>query len=348
LAPKRIFVCSDGTWNVPDPTDGSKPTNVAKINRAILPVGWAGVQQLVFYDEGIGSQGFVDWLVPGHTGIGLWRKALNGYRFIAENWAPGDEVYLFGFSRGAYTVRCLAGFLGAAGLLEESDWMGAWRAFERGEWREPKRPLPIKLVGVWDTVDALGLPIPVLRQLTRPRLRFRDGELGPHVANGFQALAIDEIRSAFVPMLWTNDPAPGQRIEQVWFPGVHADCGGGYAEDGLADVALHWMIRRAEECGLSFDCDYERREIHANPGQALHQERKGLHRFKRIHERPVLEANSRTERIHCSAAARFDDAAAGYRPDNLRRAQALHGPGSCHGCERRRGGLGEHRNLRHD
>ena len=329
MAPKRIIVCSDGTWNVPDPTDGSKATNVAKIYRAIPPVAPDGVQQLAFYDAGIGSKGFLDWLVPGHTGIGLWRKVLSGYRFIAENWAPGDEVYLFGFSRGAYTVRCLAGFLGMAGLFDKSELSArlpaAWTAFERERWREPNHPLPIKLVGVWDTVDSLGLPVPLLRQLTRPRLRFDDGCLGPHVANGFQALAIDEIRSAFVPILWTNDPAPGQRIEQVWFSGVHADCGGGYAEDGLSDLALNWMLRRAEECGLCFDPDYERREIHANPKQPLHRELKGLHRLLPLHRRTILGTNPRTERVHWSAAARFDDASAGYRPDNLRRALALHG-----------------------
>lgn len=327
MAPKRIVVCSDGTWNVLEPSDESRPTNVAKISRAILPVAPDGVQQLVFYDTGIGSKGFFDWLVPGHTGIGLWRKALNGYRFIAKHWAPGDEVYLFGFSRGAYTVRCLAGFLGAAGLLGEPELIGAWRSFEGGRWRGPKRPLPIKMVGVWDTVDSLGLPLPVLRQLTRPRLRFRDRELGRHVANGFHALAIDEIRSAFVPALWVNDPAPGQRIEQVWFPGVHADCGGGYAEDGLADLTLKWMLRRAEECGLSVDRDFERREVHANPRQAMHKERKGLHLLLRTYERPILEANPRTERIHWSAAARLGDPGAGYNPRNLRAALEKHGRG---------------------
>jgi hypothetical protein len=327
LAPKRIIVCSDGTWNVPDPVDGGKPTNVAKISRAILPVTPDGIRQLVFYDEGIGSKGFFDWLIPGHTGIGLWRKALNGYCFIAEHWAEGDEVYLFGFSRGAYTVRCLAAFLGIAGLLRESELLVAWRAFERGERREGNNPLHIKLVGVWDTVDSLGLPLPLLRQLTRPRLRIRDSRLGRHVANGFQALAIDEIRSAFVPMLWTNDPAPGQRIEQMWFAGVHADCGGGYPEDGLADLALNWMIRRAEECGLRFDAGYERREIHASSGQALHRERNGLHRILPVYERPLLEANPRTERVHWSAAARLDDPRRGYSPANLKRALERHGRG---------------------
>lgn len=328
MPPKRIIICSDGTWNVPDPADGSRRTNVVKLQRAVLPTASDGTKQIVFYDKGIGSDGAFDWLVRGHTGIGLWRKVLNGYRCLAEHWVQGDEVYLFGFSRGAYAVRCLAGFLGHSGLLDKSELSqlpALWKRFERDKPRGDRPPLPLKAVGVWDTVDSLGLPLPLLRQLTRPRLHFHDGWLGPHVANGFQTLAIDEIRNAFRPMLWLNDPMPGQRIEQVWFPGVHADNGGGYPEDGLADLALNWMLRRAEECGLEFNRAYESSEIHPNPRQPLHQERNGLHRLLPLYHRPLLEANARTERIHWSAAARFDDPACGYAPDNLRRALAAHG-----------------------
>ncbi len=313
VAGKRLIICSDGTWNTPHPADGSPPTNIVKLARALRPRDSQGVDQVVFYDEGIGTAGFLDYWIGGYTGLGIAKNILDAYRFLAHNWAPGDEVYLVGFSRGAFTVRSLAGFLGVSGLLRKAELDAlpeAWSLFERPE-QDPDRfaryraaavyPFSIRLVGVWDTVDALGLPLPGLRELTRPALHFHDATLGAHVANGFQALAIDEIRSAFRPLLWTNDPAPGQRIEQVWFRGAHADCGGGYPESGLSDLTLQWMIERVQTCGLEFDGEYLVRHVRPDPAQAPHYERAGFHKILPRRRRRPLTTNPNTEAIHSSA-----------------------------------------------
>ena len=164
-------------------------------------------------------------------------------------------------------------------------------------------PFSIRVVGVWDTVDALGLPIPGFRELTRPALHFHDTALGAHVANGFHALARDEIRTAFRPVLWTNDPAPRQRIEQVWFRGAHADCGGGYPEAGLSDLALEWMIEKAQTCDLEFDPRYLERHVRPDPNQPPHHERAGVHRILPLYRRRPLTINPKTESIHPSAQA---------------------------------------------
>lgn len=325
MAAKRIIICCDGTWNVLEPTNGSAPTNVAKFYRALATHGADGLEQRALYLSGIGTAGTWDWWIGGYTGIGLADKVLSAYRFLTENWRDGDEIYLVGFSRGSFTVRSLAAFVGLVGLLSDNDLPMAWEQFERQQLRPSGANVPIKMIAAWDTVDALGLPVPGLRSLTSPRLRFRDVCLGPHVANGFHAVAIDEIRSAFQPRLWINNPARQQRIEQVWFAGVHADCGGGYPEAGLADLSLNWMIRRAVECGLAFDPAYEKSEIHPDPQQALHHERKWLHLMLPRHHRPLLAINPSTEHIHWSAAERFDDPTAGYRPENLRLALAEYG-----------------------
>ncbi len=315
MAAKRLIICCDGTWNTAHPADGSPPTNVVKIARALEPRDSHDVEQVVFYDEGVGTGGRLDFWVGGYTGRGLAKRILDAYLFLANNWAAGDSVYLFGFSRGAYAVRCLAGFAGLCGLLRKGDLErlpAAWALFEErglGVDSEGLReiraralyPFGIHVVGVWDTVDSLGLPIPGLRELTRPKLRFHDGVLGAHVDNGFQALALGEIRSAFKPMLWTNDPQFGQRIEQVWFRGAHADCGGGYPESGLSDLTLAWMIDRAAECDLEFDREYVSQHVRPDAAQPPHYERAGFHRFLPLYRRKPLETNPRTESIHPSA-----------------------------------------------
>ena len=136
---KRLVVCLDGTWNGPD--QGRNPTNVVKIMEAIRPSDAAGTRQVTFYDAGVGADGGrIDRITDGFTGRGLDQNVRDGYRFLAHNWEPGDEIYLFGFSRGAFTARSLCGFLSACGLLERDAMQRLLEAWEL--YRVPKAQRP--------------------------------------------------------------------------------------------------------------------------------------------------------------------------------------------------------------
>ena len=278
---KRLIVCCDGTWNEPDqkvdkdPTDEPEPTNVLKTVRGIAPVDGKGGTQVVYYDAGVGTQGFPDKYVGGASGRGLSENIRQAYRFIANNYVEGDELFLFGFSRGAFTVRSLAGFIGAVGLLEKEDLNRVPEAFAYYRVRPQKRagspeerrlnkrvtspprtPIPITFIGVWDTVGALGIPVRLPIPATWRKWNFHDTQLGEHVKHAYHALAVDERRRPFQPALWKwegpGGPVKGQTIEQVWFAGVHSNIGGSYRNTGLSDIALKWMARRAQRLGLEF------------------------------------------------------------------------------------------------
>ena len=273
---KRLVICCDGTWNEPDQSvdssaaDETEPTNVLKIVRGLAPVDGRRFPQVVYYDTGVGTRGLADKYVGGGLGGGLSRNIQQAYRFIANNYLEGDELYLFGFSRGAYTVRSLAGFIHVAGLLRKRNLRllpEAYALYRLPENRregsmvmkrlaaagEPSgRPPPIRFIGVWDTVGALGAPTPILGRLTRKRVSFHNTRLGGNVEHAYHALAIDERRRPFQPDLWTGAPANGQSIEQVWFAGVHSNIGGGYRNCGLSDIALAWLAGRAAAHGLEF------------------------------------------------------------------------------------------------
>ena len=273
---KRLVICCDGTWNEPDQSvdgnaaDETEPTNVLKVVRGLAPVDGKQVPQVVYYDTGVGTQGPADKYIGGGLGSGLSENICQAYRFIANNYCKGDELFLFGFSRGAYTVRSLAGFIDVAGLLGKENLRllpeayalyrlpPEQRAGSMVEQRlnfvgEPARiPIPIKFIGVWDTVGALGAPTPILGQLTRKRVSFHNTQLGKAVQFAYHALAVDERRRPFKPDLWTGDLAEGQTIRQVWFGGVHSNIGGGYRDTGLADISLAWLTGRAASHGLEF------------------------------------------------------------------------------------------------
>ena len=273
---KRLIICCDGTWNEPDekvddnPADETEPTNVLKVVRGIAPVDSHKIPQVVYYDSGVGTQGFIDKYVGGGFGRGISRNIQQAYRFIANNYHEGDELFLFGFSRGAYTVRSLAGFIGSVGLLEKAHLRRVPEAYalyrippskRPGSLPEqrlknltppPRRGIPIKFIGVWDTVGALGAPTPILGRFTRRIVSFHDTQLGQDVQHACQALAIDERRRPFQPDLWTGKPANGQTIEQVWFSGVHSNVGGSYRNTGLSDITLKWLTDQASQHGLEF------------------------------------------------------------------------------------------------
>lgn len=277
---KRIVICADGTWN--DPED-EHPTNVVRVARAIRPEDDDGVQQVVFYDWGVGS--YHARLRGGVLGLGLMKNVQDGYRFIVHNYDAGNELFLFGFSRGAYTVRALAGMLNKCGILgrdrahqipEAFDYYKK-RRFKPGcrpaaEWRDAhgvKDRGKVRFLGVWDTVGALGIPTRALAFVEEQDL-FYDDQLGSTVDVARHAVALDEKRSDFAPTLWKpkKDPKRKENVKQVWFAGVHGDIGGGYGpkdERFLSDLALEWMAAEAAECGLALGPD-----LH-DPTRCLHK-----------------------------------------------------------------------------
>ena len=212
---KRIIICADGTWNVRDQIDKEtgtrRPTNVTKVARAIRPRAQDGTDQVVYYHSGIGTGGPLDKFTGGAFGRGIEHNIREIYRFIVYNFEPGDELYFFGFSRGAFTVRSLAGFMGQVGLIEKDDdyyvpEIYACYESSKGsgspEWTEAfhnvhgTRPCPpIRFIGVWDTVGALGAPGLLGQVLNKKKYQYHDVGLNPAIQNAAQALAIDERRN---------------------------------------------------------------------------------------------------------------------------------------------------------
>ncbi|MFI7003241.1 DUF2235 domain-containing protein [Nocardia sp. NPDC050175] len=276
---KRLVVCCDGTWKAESSTTVSNIIKIAQTIRydAPGPLGET-IQQWVTYVSGPGARGFLsDRLMGGAFGLGLEANLSSAYWHLALNWQPGDEIYIFGFSRGAFTARSLSGLIDRIGILTPEAMINGkypealqihqqvapkdgtipqeWVDFRRDNCHKvaPK----INFLGVFDTVGALGVP-----GLTSLRYKFHDVKLAPSVHCARQALAIDERRRNFEPCLWEVPVEPNvkyrrgfQRVKQVWFEGVHSDIGGGYAECGLSDITLRWMVREAESVGLAFDRD---------------------------------------------------------------------------------------------
>jgi uncharacterized protein (DUF2235 family) len=259
---KRITFCADGTW------DGtSNNTNVFKFYNALL----VSSEQLPFYDNGVGSDGNpIERLAGGAFGLGLYTKIKDGYTKIAHAYEAGDNIFIFGFSRGAYTARSLAGMIAICGLpTADFDDTLVETAFEAYRNKDKRAVLletlnaskmedaKITMVGVWDTVGSLGIPA-IFGGVSPLLYGFLDTTLHPDVLNAYHALAIDERRSEFPPTLWTGGPAPGQTVEQIWFCGCHSDVGGGTAPGEndagttLSDITLAWMMGKAAALGVQF------------------------------------------------------------------------------------------------
>src|SRR5262245_3576733 len=245
MAAKRLIVCCDGTWNNADSGDGF--TNVARLSWAILPQDTRGgreIAQVVNYHSGVGSGDVVDRVAGETIGIGLSRNVRDAYAFIYNNYCPGDEIFLFGFSRGAYTVRSVGGLIGYAGLLHKRDmerFEVLWENYRlrdkpghpdlRPQFANRHFPVAIKCIGVWDTVGSLGIPVDLdvlanfhdlkvvkgIQELAsfktlddlkdfRSFYQFHDTRLGRHVERGLHALALDEARVDFQPTLWVQRP----------------------------------------------------------------------------------------------------------------------------------------------
>ena len=286
--PKNIVLLSDGTGN-----SSANPfkTNVWRLYQAVDITYQPGREpQVVYYDDGVGTGSFRPLVLLGLAlGIGLARNVKGLYAFLCRNYERGDNIYLFGFSRGAFTVRILAGLILRCGLVTaDSDAelkervQLAYDEYKRDMARRATATRPgllagnilgghwkgrstdhiafnfdqlfpcIKFIGVWDTVDAYGMPVDELKigidRYIWP-MTLADRELSPYVDQACHALSLDDERPTFRPVLWT-DPDDDPRLKQIWFAGVHADVGGGYPDDGLANVTLQWMMDEAVSAGL--------------------------------------------------------------------------------------------------
>ncbi len=350
---KRLVLCCDGTWNTPDQSCAGTPcqTNVTKVATAVEPADGAGVRQLMYYQPGVGTSPG-ERLRGGAFGMGLSRGVQEVYRFVVENYEPGDELFFFGFSRGAYMARSAAGLIRNAGILRPQNVsrIGQAYALYRDRVVDPKHVesrlfrrsfahqdrTPVRFLGVWDTVGSLGIPwsgIPAIDRLNRP-WQFHDTKLSSTVQAAFQALAIDEARRPFAPAIWQQQPyAADQVVEQVWFSGVHSDIGGGYAEAGLSDIALGWMVDRARSCGLAFHegafrpsaadeaaaIDPDSPPFAPDPLGRLHDSRTGLFRLLPAAARTVGAEATAHEYVASSAIERMA-ADPTYAPVNLTRA----------------------------
>ncbi len=261
---KRIVFCFDGTW-----ADPLENTNVYRLYKALA----VSADQVTFYDDGIAADlTGLSRVLQGGTGQGIFQKIQDGYTKIAHVFEPGDTIFLFGFSRGAYTARSLGGMIAACGLPTgnfSSDCVT--QAF--AAYRDPVNratllaavtgcslgPADIQMIGVWDTVGSLGIPA-IFGGVDEKTYGFLDTGLHPDVKNAYHCLALDEKRAQFPATLWTSAPAPGQTIEQVWFAGCHGDVGGGTplvggvdAATRLCDIPFGWMLAKAQALGLTFD-----------------------------------------------------------------------------------------------
>ena len=287
---KRIVLCLDGTWNNPTMTkereDGRKvfkPTNVLKMARAVRPLAKDGVHQVVYYDTGVGALGkypgtsnkvigYSDKLWGGAHGAGFEANVEQAATFLTNNYLKGDKVFLLGFSRGAAQARALADFiswLGGLPIKSDAYYLPRFYRFyleHRGE-RPPSamaddeekaavirlQDANIELLAVWDTVIALGSRVKAAFGWDSSKRDFYVAQSPTAcVQHARQAIAIDERRFDFKMEVWQSKNE-ALSMKQKWFAGVHSNVGGGYANDGLANVTLDWFVDEASELGLDFD-----------------------------------------------------------------------------------------------
>ncbi|MBY4899154.1 DUF2235 domain-containing protein [Cupriavidus sp. AU9028] len=286
--PKNLAVFFDGTWNEPNDR-----TNVHALYRAATD----NDHQDTRYIEGVGTKGqglwsAIDRLAGGAFGAGLSANIREGYQWLCQRYAPGDRLFLFGFSRGAYSARSLAGMIRNCGLLREPDRDGVAEAYAL--YRDDDGPdapgalrfrqarsheTDIHFLGVWDTVGRLGIPVDGISVPGFSSFyRFHDAELSNHVVHAYQALATNEFRKPYAPTYWTRKPAstprPADRpVEQRWFVGAHSDVGGGYEDGALATLPGRWLQWKAMQAGMQFDptatiaMDYDRCVPHDSWGE---------------------------------------------------------------------------------
>ena len=358
---KNIILCADGTGNS---TIKDRGTNVFKLYEAVDQNGHRRdpslTPQIAMYHDGVGTE-TLKWLriFSGATGFGLSRNVRDLYAGLARVYKRGDDIYLFGFSRGAFTVRTLAGLILTCGILD-ADAYATNAEFENAvkqvycayrskyqalladacvsiacRLRGRRQPVELKLtvtpqdarirfIGVWDTVDAVGAPFSIadLINLYVYAFKFRTTALDPRVQCGRHALALDEEREAFKPVLWDERAAPEGQVKQVWFAGVHSNVGGGYPRHGMSLEPLEWMMAEANTNGLRFVAgDRENYYIHADVNDRMYDPRAGLGIFYRWQPRDVEALRAATctgpALVHRSVFERIARNTEGYSPGSI-------------------------------
>ena len=316
---KNIVICCDGTGN----EYGKNNTNVVETYGLAMKTR----TQLAYYDPGVGTGGWayneesgvLKALSEQGTGAGLQKNVNDAYRYLMEVYEgpEANRIFLFGFSRGAFTARSLAGMLHKVGLLERN--ADNHLEYAAKIYNHPRnsrvaagfkatfsRPAPVHFIGVWDTVESLVL---------NEGKRWADARLNPEIAFAYHALAIDERRKDFQPCPWDErNRRPGQTMEQVWFAGVHSDVGGYHPDRGLANISLHWMLGKAAAAGMEVNQrGLARKRYRPAPDGPSQESYTGFWRFRGQHVRDIPEGS----RIHRSVWDRMANPSNDYSPGNL-------------------------------
>jgi uncharacterized protein (DUF2235 family) len=335
----NLAVFFDGTWNTP--TDR---TNVYKLYKLLNEIDLSKQQGI--YIQGVGTEkgglfASCKHFLGGAFGDGLSENILDGYKWIIETYQEGDKIFLFGFSRGAYTARSLSGLIRNCGILrkENSKYINEAYSMYRDDMgpdcdqaKDFRRQFSfdpgIDFIGVWDTVGSLGvpangLPLPGFKDY----YKFHDTKLSKSIRAAYHALAINESRSPYTPTLWTKQDDPAQTrpedqpVEQRWFIGAHCNVGGGYAQDKLCDLSCRWIQKMAQISGLKFHADWpvEVDDYKSPPrdsyGEFVAEHPELAPAVKRV-PRPVGNSDTLCETIDSSVAKRIkeDDAFLGSDP----------------------------------
>ena len=336
MAVKNIVICSDGTGNRGGKGNG---TNVWRLYNAVN-LRSNEREQITHYDDGVGTDDNKYLRAfGGAVGWGFSNNVKRAYRFLTNTWNKGDHIYMFGFSRGAYTVRALAAFVAKCGVIEDIRGKALGDAIDKLVKDYHKNeinknyaavpitgPIDIQFVGVWDTVGAIGLPFDILLKdlIVNSWLfpfKFEDHSLSERVKRGWHALALDDERRTFHPVMW--DERCG--VEQVWFSGVHSNVGGGYPKQEVEHVALKWMISGCKwdgTQGIEFDQGFETEVAqNANVHGKLYDSRSGAAAYYRYAPRNIglycEERGINKAKIHASVFDRIELETDDYNPGTI-------------------------------
>jgi Uncharacterized alpha/beta hydrolase domain (DUF2235) len=321
---KNIILLSDGTGN------SSAKLNKTNVWRTYEALDCSNPQrQIVFYDNGVGTSAFLPKaLLGGALGVGFAHNVRELYAHVCRNYSPGDRIHGFGFSRGAFTIRTLAGMITRIGILKRSAFASeaelkrkvnaVFRDYRRQHTENmqvppltsllrglrtalSRTPVPqaaelhpghVEFLGLWDTVDAYGLPIQEMTdgwdRLVWP-LSLRTFDLSAKVEKAAHALCLDDERNTFHPLLWNEAEETTGRLKQVWFAGMHSDVGGGYPDGTLSHVPLNWVLNEAPKQLLWHKSKLKDYQQSASALAPMHNSRSGIGAYYRLQPRKLAK-----------------------------------------------------------